>query len=308
MDISIVIPLYNESESVKLFGDQLNAGLSKTGKSFEIIFVDDGSKDNTFVELKNLKQRISHVKIVKLRTNQGKSTAYNAGFEYCKGDYVITMDGDLQDDPSDIPRIIKKIEEGYDVVIGWKHGGKGSLSRTIPSICFNLLVSLFTGLKIHDVNCPFRIFKRHALKNIYLYGELYRFIPVLLYRRGYRIAEVPVKNNPRRFGRSKYGISRFMKGVLDLVTLLFLSHYTDRPLHLFGFGGILLLMTGFCLDTFLALRGLFVTGKIGHQSALLLGVFLMIVGIQFISIGLLGELLINRLKSDNKDYNVEEIL
>jgi hypothetical protein len=218
------------------------------------------------------------------------------------------MDGDLQDDPSDIPRIIKKIEEGYDVVIGWKHGGKGSLSRTIPSICFNLLVSLFTGLKIHDVNCPFRIFKRHALKNIYLYGELYRFIPVLLYRRGYRIAEVPVKNNPRRFGRSKYGISRFMKGVLDLVTLLFLSHYTDRPLHLFGFGGILLLMTGFCLDTFLALRGLFVTGKIGHQSALLLGVFLMIVGIQFISIGLLGELLINRLKSDNKDYNVEEIL
>ena len=307
MDISIIIPLYNESESVKLIGDQLNAELSKTGKSFEIIFVDDGSKDNTFVELKKLKQRIPHVKIIKLRTNQGKSTAYNAGFEYCKGDYVITMDGDLQDDPSDIPHIIKKIEEGYDVVIGWKHGGKGSLSRTIPSICFNLLVSLLTGLKIHDVNCPFRIFKRHVLKNIYLYGELYRFIPVLLYKRGYRIAEVYVKNNPRRFGKSKYGISRFMKGVLDLMTLIFLSHYTDRPLHLFGFGGVMLFMTGFCLDSFLALRGLLVTGKIGHQAALLLGVFIMIVGIQFISIGLLGELLINRLKSNNKDYNIEEI-
>jgi len=269
--------------------------------------VDDGSEDNTFVELKKLKQRMSHVKIIKLRTNQGKSTAYNAGFEYCKGDYVITMDGDLQDDPSDIPCIIKKIEEGYDVVIGWKHGGKGSLSRTVPSICFNLLVSLFTGLKIHDVNCPFRIFKRHALKNIYLYGELYRFIPVLLYRRGYRIAEVPVKNKPRRFGKSKYGISRFMKGILDLMTLVFLGRYIDRPLHLFGFGGIMLFMTGFCLDSFLALRGLLVTGRIGHQAALLLGVFIMIVGIQFISIGLLGELLINRLKSNNKDYNVEEI-
>ena len=260
MDVSIVIPLYNESESVELIGDLLYTELSKTGKSFEIIFVDDGSEDNTFIELKKLKQRILHVKIIKLRTNQGKSTAYSAGFEYCKGDYVITMDGDLQDDPSDIPRIIKKIEEGYDVVIGWKHGGKGSLSRTIPSICFNLLVSLFTGLKIHDVNCPFRIFKRHALKNMYLYGELYRFIPILLYKRGYRIAEVHVKNKPRRFGRSKYGISRFMKGILDLMTLISLSHYTDRPLHFFGSGRILLFVAGFCLGFYFSIQGVLLLG------------------------------------------------
>ena len=260
MDVSIVIPLYNESESVELIGDLLYTELSKTGKSFEIIFVDDGSEDNTFIELKKLKQRILHVKIIKLRTNQGKSTAYSAGFEYCKGDYVITMDGDLQDDPSDIPRIMNKIEEGYDVVIGWKHGSKGSLSRNIPSKCFNLLVSLFTGLKIHDVNCPFRIFKRHALKNMYLYGELYRFIPILLYKRGYRIAEVHVKNKPRRFGRSKYGISRFMKGILDLMTLIFLSHYTDRPLHLFGSGRILLFVTGFCLGFYFSIQGVLLLG------------------------------------------------
>lgn len=307
-DISVVIPLFNEAEGIRILGEKLSTELTKMGKTYEVIFVDDGSRDDSFQELKNLKQNFPEVKIIKLRTNQGKSIAYGVGFECSKGKYVITMDGDLQDDPSDISNLIRKIEEGYDAVIGWKYTGKGSLSRTIPSRCFNFLVSLLTGLRIHDVNCPLRILRRDVLKHIRLYGELYRFIPILLHRRGYRIAELRVTNNPRRFGRSKYGIGRFMRGILDFMTLIFLNRYTDRPLHLFGYAGVLFFLAGFGVDAYFSLKGLLITGRIGHQAAMLMGVFLMIVGIQFISIGLLGELMINRLESRNKDYNVEDIV
>ena len=305
--LSIVIPVLDEEKNIpELYGKIVNALHGLGESSYEIIFIDDGSTDDTLGMLERLHTEDSSVKIVKFRTNLGKAAAYSVGFMKAQGDIVITMDGDLQDDPTEIGKFLDKIEEGYDVVTGWKHRGKGPMAKKLPSKFFNRVVSIVTGLKLHDFNCPFKAYRHHVLKNLRIYGELYRFIPVLLYTKGYRIAEIKVENHPRKYGRSKYGCGRFMRGFLDLITVVFITQYDQSPLYLFGYAGTLLFAVGFLIDAILTFQGLFITGRVGHTALLLLGILLMILGVQLFATGLLGDLVISRQRQDLDSYAIEK--
>ena len=296
MNISIVIPVYNEEKNIIILYKLLKSVLSKY--QYEMIFVDDGSVDNTSSVIKDISKKDKKVKLISFQRNYGKSDALSAGFDNAKGDIIITLDGDLQDDPKEIPRFIKKLNQGYDLVVGWKFKRKDPLTKIIPSKFFNLLTSFLTKVKIHDMNCGFKAYKKEVIKNINVYGELHRYIPAMAFWRGYKIGEIKVKHYPRRYGKSKYGVNRLFKGFMDLITVKFLMSYGRRPLHLFGLTGLLCFFGGIVSGlylTYLWSKGIF----IGDRPLLMLAVLLIVLGVQFISLGLLGDMII----SENKGRN-----
>ncbi|PAV11465.1 glycosyl transferase family 2 [Methanosarcina spelaei] len=301
-NLSIIIPVHNEEENILELYERLYSTLSLPSLieiTYEIIFIDDGSTDGTFEEIKKIKN--SKVKVVRFQRNYGKAAALSCGFKRSKGDFVITMDGDLQDDPNEIPRFIEELKR-YDMVSGWKNKRQDPISKTLPSKVFNRLTRFITGVKVHDFNCGYKAYNNYVVKNINLYGELHRYIPALVYWKGYTVGEIEVEHHPRVHGESKYGIERLLKGFLDLITVTFLMMYKKRPLHVFGGIGILFGLSGVIISIYLIV--LWATGlKIGDRPLLMLGILLTVTGAQFISLGLIGELITN--SRNNDDYIIK---
>ncbi|MEX2364827.1 MAG: glycosyltransferase family 2 protein [Balneolaceae bacterium] len=260
--------------------------------SYEIFFVDDGSSDASWEKIKELSSKKENVYGVSFSHNYGKSVALQAGFEAAKGKYVVTMDADLQDDPNEVPEMIKLLEQGYDLVSGWKKERHDPLSKTIPSKFFNFVTRKVAGIELHDFNCGLKAYRSGVVKDIYLYGELHRYIPMLAKREGYtRIAEKVVKHHPRKYGKTKFGLSRFMNGFLDLITISFVQRYLQKPMHFFGTIGVLLLLIGAVINSYMAFLKIFYGAGIGSRPLLFLGILLMVFGVQLFSTGLLGELI-----------------
>jgi glycosyltransferase involved in cell wall biosynthesis len=288
--ISVVVPVHDEERSVKPLYEELRAALQPLDRSWEAVFVDDGSTDGSFGALTRLHAESDNVKVVRLRRNFGKAAALAAGFRHADGDVVVTIDADLQDDPAEIPRLLAKLDEGFDLVSGWKAQRRDPLSRRIPSRIFNGVVGRVSGLRLHDMNCGLKAYRADVVRNLRIYGELHRFLPVLAHDRGYRVAELPVNHRPREHGKSRYGVERYLRGFLDFLTVWFMGRYRHRPLHLFGGLGLILGMVGTALLVYLT--ALKLSGEaIGHRPLLTLGVLLMVVGLQFFSLGLLSELI-----------------
>ena len=297
--ISFIIPAKDEEKTIGILWSQITTEMRKLRKSYEVIFVDDGSVDSTFSEIKKLQKKYKQIKIIKHRGNFGKSIALQSGFDASRGEIVITMDADLQDNPKEIGKFIKKIEEGYDLVSGWKKRRFDPPTKTIPSKIGNWLTRKLTGIKIHDLNCGFKAYKKRVVADLHLYGELYKFIPVLVAHQNFKVAEIVVVHKPRRFGKSKFGMERNIKGVLDLITVVFLTGYIRRPGHFFGFWGLLSFFAGFIIGLYITyLR--FTTGTIQyHQPLLFLAMLLMIIGFQLISMGLVAEMIVNLNQKDS---------
>lgn len=292
MTISVVIPLYNEEENVQALHSRLKTVLEALGTDYEVLFIDDGSSDNTLKLLQEIQVGDSHVIVLSLRRNFGQTAAFAAGFDYSRGDIIITMDGDLQNDPNDIPKLIEQMKD-YDLVSGWRKKRKDPfISRRLPSIMANWLISKVTGVNLHDYGCSLKAYKRDVIKNLKLYGEMHRFIPAVASWYGVRIAEVETEHHPRMHGKSKYGISRTMKVVLDLITVKFLQSFSTKPLQFFGPIGLASGMLGFLISVYLTIEKLIAGRDIGGRPLLLLGSLLIIVGIQFIGMGLLGEMMV----------------
>ncbi|CUS80111.1 Glycosyltransferase involved in cell wall bisynthesis [Candidatus Kryptonium thompsonii] len=304
--ISIVIPLYNEVESLPELYSKIKEVVRANRYNYEIIFVDDGSTDGSLEILKQLRQNDKNVKIISFRRNYGKSAALAVGFEHAKGDVIITMDADLQDDPHEIPNLLQKLDEGFDLVSGWKKKRYDPITKTIPSRIFNFVVSTLTGIKIHDFNCGLKAYRKTVAKDIKVYGELHRYLPVIAHWAGYKIGEVVVQHHPRKYGKTKFGVSRFLKGFLDLLTVMFTTRYFKRPLHLFGTLGLLIFILGFGITFYLSLLKIIENISLSNRPLFILGVMLTIVGIQFISIGLLGEM-ITKAYQHLETYSIKEI-
>jgi glycosyltransferase involved in cell wall biosynthesis len=293
IELSIVIPVFNEVENVKLVHDRLRTVLDGLENDSEIIFVDDGSLDGTHEVLKEILARDSRVRVIRLRRNFGQAAAFSAGFDFSRGEVIITMDGDLQNDPGDIPHLLEKIEEGYDIVSGWRLKRKDIfLTRRLPSVAANALISKVTGIKLHDYGCSLKAYRKEVVKNVRLYGELHRFIPALASWMGVRVAETPVNHFPRKHGRSKYGLGRTVKVFLDLITVKFLLDYATRPLQIFGLAGILSFGAGTALAIYLSIQRLFFGVGLSNRPILLLAILLIMLGVQFVVMGLLGELIV----------------
>lgn len=306
-DISVVIPLYNEEESLKELNQQLRATLGRMGVRYELLFIDDGSTDRSFQVLRDMKRNDRHIKVIRFRRNFGKSAALAVGFDKAQGNIVITMDADLQDDPAEIPSLKRRIEEGYDLVSGWKKKRRDPLSKTIPSRFFNGVTSLLTGIKIHDFNCGLKAYRREVVKTVKVYGELHRYIPVLAHWEGFRIGELAVQHRPRKFGKTKFGLGRFWKGFLDLLTALFTTRFLRRPLHLFGPIGLLMTLAGGLVDAWLVVEWFLGRTSLGNRPLFLAGTILIVIGVQFVSLGLLGEM-ISKTRTSTEEYSIKEFL
>jgi len=290
--ISVVIPLYNEEESIPHLCSALTAALQRYGKPYEIIIVDDGSKDRSFELLAEQAQRDPHLAVIQLRRNFGQTAAFAAGFKHARGDVVITMDADLQNDPDDIPLLMEKIDEGYDIVSGWRKDRQDRfLDRRLPSMIANRLISNVTDVRLHDYGCSLKAYRRDVLQHVRLYGELHRFIPALASQVGGTVTEVPVNHRARQYGRSKYGISRAVRVALDLITVWFLGGYSTRPIHVFGTLGLISAAGGFVLGLYLTFLKLGLGQSIGTRPMLQLAVLLVVIGVQLITMGLLGEMM-----------------
>ncbi len=291
--LSIVIPLYNEVESIPEMYAQLTGVLEQYGHPYEIIVIDDGSKDGSFDLLKHYHEEDPRFKIIRFRRNFGQTAGFAAGFDLAQGEWVVTMDADLQNDPADIPRLVDKAEnEGYDIVSGWRVNRQDTyLSRKLPSKIANRMISDVTGVHLHDYGCSLKVYHRDVVKNINLYGEMHRFIPALASRIGVTVGEEPVNHRARQYGKSKYGISRTVRVFLDLMTVRFLLSFDTRPIHVFGSIGLVTLGLGVLIGLYLTLVKLLFGQNIGDRPLLWLAVLLVIVGIQFISTGLLAEVL-----------------
>jgi len=290
MNLSIIIPAYNEEQNLPLLLKELIPILKQTKKETEIIIIDDGSTDHTFNVIKKLKNKYPNIIGIKLRKNSGKSSAFQVGFAKAKGKILITMDADLQDDPHDIPKLLNKINQGWDVVSGWRTNRNDTFSRKISTKLFNAIVIQTTGTKLHDLNCGLKAYKKEVIETIDLVGGMHRFMPILATWQGFKITETPVSNRPRKYGQAKYGPERALKGILDLTTIIFFNKYAKRPLRLFGTLGIISFITGFTFGirlTYLRILG----EKIGDRPLLILAVLLIVLGVQFFSLGLLGEML-----------------
>ena len=306
-DISIVVPLLNEEQSLGELADQITKALAKTSYSYEILFIDDGSTDRSWEIVEQLAEKHVEIQGIRLRRNYGKSDALQTGFERCTGRFVVTMDADLQDDPNEIPAMIEKLENGADLVSGWKKKRHDPISKTIPSRFFNAVTRWVTGIKLHDFNCGLKAYRKEVVENITLYGEMHRYVPLLAKWEGFgRIEEQVVQHHPRKYGNTKFGISRFLNGFLDLVTLLFINRYVNRPMHFFGLFGVLFLFVGIAINLYLAYIKIFLGEPLANRPLLFLGLLLVMVGVQFFSIGFLGELL-NRGEERNQKPNVAEV-
>jgi glycosyltransferase involved in cell wall biosynthesis len=305
--LSVVVPLYNEEESLRELHEQIRKVATELNKPYEIIFVDDGSSDRSFDVLRELRSRDSHVKAIRFRRNFGKSAALSVGFKEASGEYVVTMDADLQDDPKEIPGLLETMGTSFDLVSGWKKKRYDPLSKTLPSRFFNYVTGKMTGIPIHDFNCGLKAYRNVVVKSLNVHGELHRFIPVLAHWAGYKVAEKSVQHHPRKFGRTKYGISRFFNGFLDLLTVLFTTRYLRRPLHLFGVWGIVAFIAGVLIDGFLSIERVLGLTSLSDRPLFLVGFLLIIIGVQFVSIGLLGEM-ITRQERDEEVYSIRETL
>jgi glycosyltransferase involved in cell wall biosynthesis len=310
--ISVVVPVHNEERTIALLHEELQAALEPLDETWEAVYVDDGSTDGSFGALTRLHAREDNVRVVRLRRNFGKAAALAAGFAQAEGELVVTIDGDLQDDPSEIPRLLAKLDEGFDLVSGWKARRRDPLTRRIPSKLFNWVAGWMSGLRLHDMNCGLKAYRAEVVRSLVLYGELHRFIPVLAHEQGYRVAELPVNHRPREHGRSRYGVERYLRGFLDLLTVSFMGRYRHRPLHLFGGLGLTLTLIGFAVLLYLTVVKL--TGHaIGQRPLLTLGVLLVVVGMQFFTLGLISEMITSHheeraLAREQRDVHVEEVL
>ena len=309
--ISIVVPLYNEEESIDELYRQLTSALEAYGEDYEVIIVDDGSTDSSFEKLSQIHEQDERWRIVQFRRNFGQTAGFAAGFDQARGDIVITIDADLQNDPADISLLMAKIDEGYDIVSGWRVDRKDTfLSRRLPSIIANRMISRTTGVALHDYGCSLKAYRSEVVKNTDLYGELHRFVPALASGYGVRVAEVPVNHRTREFGQSKYGITRTFRVILDLLTVNFLLGYGTRPIHVFGGFGLLSLGLGMLSGVYLTLVKLIGGQDIGDRPLLMLAVLLILVGVQMIGMGLLGEMVMRTYyeSQDKQIYFVREIL
>ncbi len=301
--LSIIVPLYNEEESIPQLAEEIRDAVTKLSLEYELIFIDDGSKDGSFKQITSLASSDSRIKCLRFRRNYGKAAALSEGFKEANGELVVTMDSDLQDDPSEIGALIDKINEGFDVVSGWKKSRKDPWSKKLPSKLFNLVTGIMSGIRIHDFNCGLKIYKADVIKTISVYGEMHRYIPVLAKLAGFSVTEVVVNHRARLYGKTKFGAGRFLKGFLDLVTVIFLGKYNRNPLHFFGKIGTIILAAGFIINLYLTIQW-FGGIWIGNRPILFLGVLLMIVGIQFISLGLLAEMITSR--GNESNYSISE--
>jgi glycosyltransferase involved in cell wall biosynthesis len=293
--LSVVAPVYNEAPNVQPLYDQITAALDGVIDDYEIVLVDDGSSDGSFELMEALCYTDPRLKVVQLRRNFGQSAAFAAGFDYARGDVIVTLDADLQNDPADIPRLLAKLDEGYDVVAGWRRNRKDNLVRKIPSYLANRLIARTTGVMLHDTGCSLRAYRRPVVENIKLYGEMHRFIPALASLVGIRLAELPVNHRPRTQGEAKYGkfgLGRAFRVILDLLTVYFMLGFFGRPMHLFGGVGLLSGALGVGLGLYLSALKLFAGREIGDRPLLLLAVLLVVIGVQFLAMGLLGELVV----------------
>jgi len=288
--ISVVVPLFNEEHSLDALYHEIAAVLDSQPEPYEVVFVDDGSTDGSMAALERLHAETTNVVVVHLRRNFGKAAALQAGFLEARGEVVVTMDADLQDDPAEIPQLLAKLDEGFDLVSGWKTRRNDPWSRRVLSKVFNWATGVVSGVRLHDVNCGLKAYKAEVLKGMRIYGELHRFIPVLASYRGFRIAEIPVNHRAREHGRSRYGLSRYVRGFFDLLSVTFMGRYRHRPLHLFGGLGLLMGFAGSLVLVYLTVIKIG-GAAIGHRPLLTLGVLLVVVGIQLLSLGLLSELI-----------------
>jgi glycosyltransferase involved in cell wall biosynthesis len=288
--VSVVVPLLNEQETIAALYAETAAALDPADFDWEIVFVDDGSTDGSYRELVRLHAAYTNVRVIRLRRNFGKAAALAAGFEVAAGDVIVTMDADLQDDPAEIPQLVGKLDEGFDLVTGWKRDRKDSRSRRLVSHVYNVATRIATGVRLHDMNCGLKAYRSEVLENVHVYGERHRFMPVLAHHLGFSVTEVPVNHRARENGRSRFGIERYLRSPFDLLTIVFMGRYRYRPLHLFGGVGLVLGLGGSGVLLYLTVIKLGGAG-IGQRPLLLLGVLLVVVGIQLLSVGLLGEML-----------------
>jgi glycosyltransferase involved in cell wall biosynthesis len=307
MRISVIIPLLNEADSLGELHQRLTAALAPFSP-YEIIFIDDGSTDNSMAVLEKLATTDTHTKVIQFRRNYGKAAALAAGFTSALGGMIITMDADLQDDPAEIPNLVAKLNEGYDLVSGWKVNRRDPISKTLPSKLFNAVTGMMVGLKLHDFNCGLKGYRKEVTEEVQIYGDLHRYIPALAHLKGFKVTELGVLHHPRKHGKSKYGWERYARGMLDLLTILFMGRYKTRPLHLFGSTGLFIFAVGVVIDLYiLSLKIRF--DNIQNRGPLLLGgIMLTILGIQFVSTGLLAELITNTTQASGNQYTVRKKL
>ena len=304
MKVSVIIPVFNEVESIKELYEQLKIGLEQYNPN-EIIFVDDGSSDGSVEAIKKICELDDSVIFIQFHRNYGKSAALSEGFKYANGNYVVTMDADLQDDPSEIKNLINKLEEGYDLVSGWKKDRKDPLSKRLPSKLFNFVTRMVTGVRIHDFNCGLKIYKKAVVKTLELYGGRHRYIPAMAGQKKFKVTEIIVNHRPRIYGETKYGGSRLFHGLFDLISILFLSKYTQSPMYFFGKIGLFTFTTGLGIEIYV----LYLKYSIGdpfakHMALLMLGILIIVIGIQFFSIGLVGEMIAN--SNQHKESRVKD--
>jgi glycosyltransferase involved in cell wall biosynthesis len=291
MDLSIVIPVYNEEESVSQLYNKLNETLPGLKLSYEVILIDDGSTDGSYSELQKIHKKNSSYKIIRFRRNFGQTSAMSAGFHYSSGNIIITLDGDLQNDPKDIPAILKKLDEGYDIVSGWRKDRKDkAVSRRFPSIVANKMISKLTGVHLHDYGCTLKAYRKEVIDNIDLYGEMHRYIPAVASRMGVDVAEIPVTHHGRKYGKSKYGISRTIRVILDIITIKFLLSYSQRPIQIFGLLGLLSGTAGFITTLYLIIMRIFFNQSLADRPLFILSIFMIFIGVQLITMGLLAEM------------------
>jgi glycosyltransferase involved in cell wall biosynthesis len=306
--VSIVIPLLNEEESLRELFTLINETMQRMKKSYEIIFVDDGSTDGSFEVITALHtQHPDIIKAIRFRRNFGKSAALSAGFKEARGENIITMDADLQDDPNEIPSLIEMLGDSYDLVSGWKKKRHDSIIFTLPSQIANTITSKMTGLRIHDLNCGLKVYRKIVAKELKLYGDLYRYIPILAHQAGFRVGEKIVQHHSRKYGHSKYTVGKFYRGFLDLLTILFTAKYIRRPLHLFGVWGIVSFFIGAAIDGYLSLEWFLGLTSISNRPLFLVGFLFIIIGVQFVSLGLLGEM-ISRHERNEETFSIRESL
>ncbi len=307
--ISVVIPAYNEEENIPILYEKLKGVLEKLGKDYEVIFVDDGSVDRTWERLKEIAEKDQRVKLIRFKKNYGQTAAMYAGFQHASGEVIITLDADLQNDSEDIPNLLEKLQEGYDIVSGWRKGRKDPfLSRRLPSMIANWIISKVTGVELHDYGCTLKAYRADIIKKLELYGDMHRFLPALTKRLGARITEIPVRHHPRLYGKSKYGIGRTVRVILDIFLVKFLNEYINKPMYIFGTFGFILLSLGLIALFYLFFVKLFLDQDIGRRPLLILSVLFVLAGIQLISTGIIAELLVRiyyRTRED-KPFVVEE--
>ncbi len=309
--LSVVIPVYNEKQNISYLYENLNSVLPGIGRKYEVILIDDGSMDGTFKELLSIHEQNDNYKIIRFRKNFGQTPAMSAGFDYANGEVIITLDADLQNDPKDIPALLEKIDEGYDVVSGWRINRQDkAISRKLPSKIANWLIARLTGVKIHDYGCTLKAYRSDVVKNIELYGEMHRYIPAVASWMGISVAEVPVHHHSRKFGKSKYGISRTIRVILDIITLKYLLSYSQKPIQIFGLIGLITGLIGCIVTIYLIIMRLFFNVPLSSRPLFTLSIFMIFIGLQLITMGILGELIMRTYHeaSGKPTYAIREII